>query len=854
MTPKAGLQYAAMMDAKYQPGLVEQQAREHWESNRSFRVVEDPRREKYYCLSMLPYPSGKLHIGHVRNYTIGDVISRYQRMQGRNVLQPMGWDAFGLPAENAAIQNNVPPARWTYRNIEDMKVQLKRLGFGYDWDREFATCTPGYYRWEQWFFTRLVEKGLAYKKMATVNWDPQEQTVLANEQVDSEGRGWRSGALVERRQISQWFLRITAYAEELLADIDKLEGWPESVKTMQRNWIGRSVGIEFSFATADGGRLPVYTTRPDTIMGVTYMAVAAEHELAQRAAVGDRALAAFIEECKKTNVAEAALERMEKKGMPLGIDVRHPVSGAAVPVWVANFVLPGYGTGAVMGVPGHDQRDWEFARSHGLEIRQVIRPPDGGEVDVQADGVDRQGERRLSCNSGGIFDGSCFRANAFEAGWRTAPGGDAAAARGAGQLPAPRLGRLAPALLGLPGSHRASTTIQGGDGHRCPTSSFRSSCPKTPDVSRAASSPLKARPPRSSWTAPICPNVRRAGRRRDTDTFDTFVESAWYYARYCCPGADAMLDQRARYWLPVDQYVGGIEHAVLHLLYARFFHKLMRDVGGLVDCDEPFTRLLTQGMVLKDGAKMSKSMGNTVDPQRMIDKYGADTVRLFIIFTAPPEQALEWNEQAVVGAHRFLHRMWGLYRRSVKQGDAAHAAAGAAAPGPEVAALRNKVHRLLERIDRDYCKLHYNTVVAAGMEMLNALERLPLHGDDGAPLPDMAARQAARREGLLILLRVLAPIVPHVAHALWRALACEGDVIDAPWPQVDPQALRRDTVELVVQVNGKRRGSLELAPGVGEQAAFEAAMREHNISRHVEGGEIKRLILVPGRLLNIVVQ
>ncbi|MDC0947980.1 leucine--tRNA ligase [Gammaproteobacteria bacterium] len=816
-----------MADTGYQPKSIEQRAQRFWQDNDSFKVTEDPAREKFYCLSMLPYPSGQLHMGHVRNYTIGDVISRYQRMLGKNVLQPMGWDAFGLPAENAAINNQVAPAKWTYANIEQMKTQLQALGFGYDWSRELATCTPEYYRWEQWFFTRLVEKGLAYRKNAVVNWDPIEQTVLANEQVDNEGRGWRSGALVERRELPQWFIKITAYADELLDEIDNLSGWPEAVKTMQRHWIGRSHGVEFDFAVGDD-HLRVYTTRPDTVMGVTYMAVAAEHPLASQAAKSNPALASFIDECRQSNIAEAAMETMEKKGMPLGIDAIHPLTGEPVPIWVANFVLMSYGTGAVMAVPAHDQRDWEFARKHDLDIRAVVAPADGSDSSIEnAAYLAKDGT--VTINSG-EFDGLNFEA-AFEA-ISSALEANANGERRTNY----RLRDWGVSRQRYWGCPIPIVYDQDGNTHIVPEHQLPVVLPE--DVAfQGVRSPIKDD---AAWAATTVPGTDDPGTR-ETDTFDTFFESSWYFARYCCPGADSMLDERANYWLPVDQYIGGIEHAVLHLLYARLFHKLMRDCD-LVDSNEPFTRLLTQGMVLKDGAKMSKSKGNTVDPQQLIDRYGADTVRLFSMFAAPPDQSLEWNDDAVAGAHRFLKRVWAFVQSRPQSG------------WPEVQSgneqadtLRREVHGLLQRIQRDVDRNHFNTVVAASMELLNALESANKQSDDHASIT------GAIDEGVIILLRVLAPITPHISHELWQHLDLPGTVLDAAWPVVDESALVSTTVELVVQVNGKMRGKVVVSADATDDSIKDLALTDDAIARHVEGKQLKRVIVVPGRLLNLVV-
>lgn len=831
----------------YQPAVIEAAVQDYWETAQSFAVVEDATREKYYCLSMWPYPSGQLHMGHVRNYTIGDVISRYQRMLGKNVLQPMGWDAFGLPAENAAIAHKVAPAKWTDDNIAYMKGQLQRLGFAYDWGRELTACSPDYYRWEQWFFTRLMERGLAYRKRAVVNWDPVEQTVLANEQVEN-GRGWRSGALVERKEIAQWFIRITAYAEELLTDLAGLDGWPDAVRTMQENWIGRSEGVEFSFTIAHEAADPattaeplvpivVYTTRPDTIMGITFISVAAEHPLALQQAAHDPAVADFIADCKNMQTNEAAMATMEKKGVPLAVYGVHPLSGEKIPIWAANFVLMGYGTGAVMAVPAHDTRDWEFASQYDLPIRPVIERPDSESHDYATGALVRKDG--VVCNSG-PFDGLDFAA-AF----------DAVAA----WLEARQLGKRTinyrlrdwgvsrqrywgcPIPVVYDANEVAHAVVD-----------FPVELPHAVEFS-GVQSPLATDP---NFYQTTMPNSDTPARR-EVDTFDTFVESSWYFARYCCPDAtESMLDARANYWLPVDQYVGGIEHAVLHLLYARFFHKLMRDVG-LVDSDEPFTNLLCQGMVLKDGTKMSKSKGNTVDPQAMIDLYGADTVRLFIMFAAPPEQSLEWSEAAVAGAHRFLHRWWRFVQTHKETVDAARATLvrpqwSATIIDATARTWRTQIHTLLDKARRDYAKKHYHTVVAAGMELLNALEKF-------APqvTPTVPARAAAMREGMVILNKLLAPIAPHIAHQLWQDLGEAGDVIDATWPEVDPAARQTEQVVLVMQVNGKLRATIEVAPGRPRAELEALALADARMQPYLAGKTVRKVIVVADKIVNIVV-
>ena len=873
------------MQHDYDPRGIETAAQAYWDEHQSFKAVEDPAREKFYCLAMFPYPSGRLHMGHVRNYTIGDVIARYQRMQGKNVLQPMGWDAFGLPAENAAIKNGIPPSQWTRSNVAYMKGQLRSLGFGYDWDRELATCDPDYYRWEQWLFTRLMEKGLAYRATALVNWDPIDQTVLANEQV-IDGKGWRSGAPVEKREIEQWSVRITDYAQELLDALDGLTGWPEQVRTMQRNWIGRSEGVYMEFGLAGSDEvLGIYTTRPDTVMGVTYMAVAAEHPLARRAAETNPGLAAFIEECRQGGVSEAEIETMEKRGYPLGSDAIHPVTGAAVPIFAANFVLMGYGTGAVMAVPAHDQRDWEFAEKYAVPKRQVIHSPDGSPCGIEACAYVEKGVLRDS----GPFDGlTSAQACDAIAPWLQE--------RGKGQKRINfRLrdwGVSRQRYWGCP-----IPAIRTPDGGVRPETDLPVRLPEDVVVD-GSGSPLKRMPSFSNLPS---------GEIRETDTFDTFFESSWYYARFCSSDCTtAMLDERARYWLPVDQYVGGIEHAVLHLLYARFFHKLMRD-EGLVGCDEPFTRLLTQGMVVaetwyRDGAdgrkewfnptdvevtrddkgkmlhavlkadgqpvlfggieKMSKSKNNGVDPESLIARYGADTVRLYTMFTSPPDQSLEWNDDGVEGAYRFLKRLWTLASAKAQRIGAAPAVADLAADLDDAtAAARREVQAALKKSLFDYERQQYNTVVSGCMTMVNALYRLD----------DSPGAQAVLREGVSICLRLLAPIAPHVTHHLWQELGFGADILDAPWPAVDEAALRQDSIEYVLQVNGKLRGKVTVAADADRAAVEAAALAADCVRRYtqvvavprtdnaefgtpgVSHVRVRKVIVVPGKLVNVVV-
>ncbi len=814
------------MDQQYSPAQVEQAAQQYWDENRTFNVVEDETKEKYYCLSMFPYPSGRLHMGHVRNYTIGDVVARFQRMQGKNVMQPMGWDAFGLPAENAAIKHGVPPAKWTRENIDYMRDQLKRLGFGYDWERELATCNPDYYRWEQWLFTKLFEKGLVYKKTAAVNWCPNDQTVLANEQV-IDGCCWRCDTTVERKEIPQYFMKITDYAQELLDDLDQLDGWPDQVRTMQRNWIGRSEGVEIDFSVEGRDEtLRVFTTRPDTLMGVTYVAVAAEHPLALAAAEHNTELAAFIDACKKSGTAEAELETMEKRGMATGFMAVHPLSGEQVPVWTANFVLMGYGTGAVMSVPAHDQRDYEFAQKYGLPIKQVVAPVGGEAIDLDSEAFTEKGVLVDS----GDFNGQHFN-EAFDA------IAEALSAQGKGQKKVTfRLRDWGVSRQRYWGAPIPIINCPDCGAVPVPEDQLPVVLPEEV-VLDGVRSPIKADP---EWRQCRCPKCGGAAER-ETDTFDTFMESSWYFARYCSPTDDqAMLSAAAKYWLPVDQYIGGIEHAILHLLYARFFNKLMRDVG-LIDNDEPFTRLLTQGMVLKEGTKMSKSKGNTVDPQALIEKYGADTARLFMMFAAPPEQSLEWADSGVDGAARFLKKVWAFaYQHSDLLG--AGKSFDVAAADEDQKASRREIHEILKQALVDFDKQQFNTVVAACMKMMNAL----------AAVKTGAAYGGVVNEGFGIVLRLLSPIAPHITHTLWRALGYGEDVLNADWPQVDESALVRDAIDMVVQVNGKLRGKIRVAAGADRAVAEAAALADDNVRKFTEGKEVVKVIVVPGKLVNIV--
>lgn len=818
----------------YNPQRVEAEAQSYWETHESFSVTEDPDKEKFYCLSMFPYPSGHLHMGHVRNYSIGDAISRFQRMQGKNVLQPIGWDAFGLPAENAAMKNKVPPAKWTYSNINYMRDQLQKLGYAYDWSREVATCHRDYYRWEQWFFTRLFEKGLVYKKEAEVNWDPVDQTVLANEQV-VDGRGWRSGALVERRSIPQWFIRITAMAQELLDDLDKLDGWPEKVKTMQSNWIGRSEGVNLDFTVAGEAdstlqRLSVYTTRPDTLMGVTYVAVAPQHPLALKAAEANAELATFITNQNQIKVAEAEMATIEKLGMDTGLKAIHPISGAHVPIYAANFVLMSYGSGAVMAVPGHDQRDWEFARKYGLEIKQVVEPEsEQDHCDLEREAFVTKG--RL-INSG-EFDGLDFAA-AFQAiavyledrdlGERTVNF---------------RLRDWGVSRQRYWGAPIPMINCKTCGSVTVPEKDLPVLLPEDIEIDESGSPLGKL----AEFYQVDCPRCG-ASAKRETDTFDTFMESSWYYARFTCRDqGDAMLDARADYWLPVDQYIGGIEHAILHLLYARFYHKLMRD-EGLVNSDEPFAKLLTQGMVLKDGAKMSKSKGNTVDPMSLIERYGADTVRMFTMFASAPDQSLDWSDSGVEGSYRFLKRLWKqlMEHRPISLTDF-----GKLELSSEQKQLRLKAHQTLAKVTDDFDRRQtFNTAIAATMELLNAVSKF---SENQSGEIDRLVVQEALEFSVLML----APIVPHFSHAAWSHLGHDGAAMDARWPMVDSSALEQDSMLIVLQVNGKLRSKVEVPKDIAKSDLEELALSDEAIKRFTSEGTVRKVIVVPNKLVNIVV-
>jgi leucyl-tRNA synthetase len=864
------------MEEQYQPAKIEAQAQQAWRDNNSFAVKADPKREKFYCLAMFPYPSGKLHMGHVRNYTITDVITRYQRMLGKNVLHPMGWDAFGLPAENAAIQNNTAPARWTYSNIEYMKLQLKSLGFGFDWSRELATCKPDYYKWEQWFFIRLYEKGMVYKKMATVNWDPVDQSVLANEQV-IDGCGWRSGALVERREIPQWFIKITAYANELLTSLDQLPDWPEQVKTMQKNWIGKSKGVELTFdlpqTIAGLNSFDVYTTRPDTLMGVTYVSLAAEHPISIELASKNPKLAEFIQQCKSKTVNEADMATMEKRGMDTGIKAIHPIDGRKVSVWIANYVLMDYGSGAVMAVPAHDQRDYEFAKKYGLAIDQVIAPTNGEKIDIETQAFTEKG----TLINSGKFDGLNFK-SAFQAISK------ALIDRNKGEVKTNfRLRDWGVSRQRYWGTPIPMLNLPDGGEIPIPFDRLPVLLPEDVEMN-GVQSPIKSDP---QWRKT---EFNGQAVEHETDTFDTFMQSSWYYARYTCSNfADAMLDSKeANYWLPVDQYVGGIEHAILHLLYARFFHKLMRD-EGLVDSDEPFKRLLCQGMVLADSfysqnddgrkdwfnpadvtlvrndkgkvvsathptegelqlggmTKMSKSKNNGIDPQHAVERYGADTVRLFTMFAAPPEQTLEWSDSGVEGASRFLRRLWKTVYGHLQAGTCSDF--DVESLNNQQKKLRRKTHSTLAKVGDDFGRRQtFNTAIAAIMELLNDINKL---ADRSKP-----ETLAVEKEALQTAILMLAPIVPHISSSLWKAFGHTDDIIDAQWPKVDETALIKTSIELVVQINGKVRARIEVAANADQDSIILLAKEHPAVQKLLQDKEIKMCKVIPGKLVTFAVK
>ncbi|STX29028.1 leucyl-tRNA synthetase [Legionella beliardensis] len=824
------------MDTSYKPQEIEEQAQQYWHKKQSFSVTEDLNKEKFYCLSMFPYPSGTLHMGHVRNYTLGDVISRYQRALGKNVLQPIGWDAFGLPAENAAIKHGIHPAEWTKKNIASMKEQFLRLGNAYDWKRELATCDPDYYRWEQWFFIKLYEKGLVYKKNSVVNWDPVDQTVLANEQV-VDGRGWRSGALVERREIPQWFIKITAYADELLRDLDTLTEWPAQVKQMQRNWIGRSEGCEISFTVHNySKRLKIYTTRPDTLMGATYLAIAPDHPLAKEAGRQSDEVQSFIDSCQCGRVAEADIATMEKRGIATPFTASHPITNEELPIWIANFVLMQYGSGAVMAVPAHDQRDFEFAIKYHLPIKQVIKPLGNVAHDFSKSAFTAEGQL---INSGQFDELNSPEAIKVIANY----------------LEEQELGKVTVNYRlrdwGISRQRYWGTPIPMIHCDDCgivpvPEEELPVMLPDNIELT-GSGSPLANS---IEFTQVQCPKCGQDATR-ETDTFDTFIESSWYYARFACKGQDnAMLDDRAKYWTPVDQYIGGIEHAVMHLLYARFFHKLMRD-EGLVNSDEPFIRLLTQGMVLKDGHKMSKSLGNVVDPNHLINTYGADTARLFVMFAAPPEQSLEWSDTAVEGAHRFLKRIWTFSHQHqqlfLETNDSIFGGNGHI--DWDSADLRLKksyrnVNQILAQASHDYERQQFNTVVSGCMKLFNELSSYVIETD---------ADRFFLHHAMSVLLRLLAPITPHLCHHLWLKLGYEKIIIDAPWPKVDKNALKSEETTFVVQVNGKLRAQFTVATDADESKLIEMAKEQaHNFL--VEKEVIKAIVVTHRQLINLVIK
>lgn len=809
-----------MLSTEYTPKSIEFDVQKYWDDNKSFEVSEDPKLEKFYCLSMLPYPSGQIHMGHVRNYTIGDVISRYERMQGKNVLQPLGWDAFGLPAENAALQHHLAPSDWTYKNISEMRITLKQLGFGIDWSREITTCKPEYYRFEQELFIDMYEKGLAYKKKSAVNWDPVDQTVLANEQVVN-GKGWRSGAQVERKEIDQWFLKITAYADELLQYLDKLTGWPEQVRTMQRNWIGKSEGLELDFTVESiDEKIRVFTTRPDTIFGATFISIATEHPIAILAAKKNKEIAEFLERSANVKVAEAELATLPKEGHFTGFYAINPLNQEKIPIWVANFVLMEYGTGAVMSVPAHDERDFEFAKQYNLDIKQVIKPSDNSVYSSQKAFV----EKGILINSG-QFSNLDFK-SAFE--------------------------KIADYITkNKIGSRKVNYRLRDWGVSRqrywgCPIPMIIcEKCGTVPvpkkDLPVILPEGIKLTDPRSplknlkSFLETTCPHC--GGKAiRETDTFDTFMESSWYYARYTSPNQDSKIfDERVNYWMPVDQYIGGIEHAIMHLLYSRFIYKVLRD-QGLVKNNEPFTNLLTQGMVLKGGSKMSKSKGNTVSPLTLIEKYGADTARLFIIFASPPEQSLEWSDSGVEGAFRFLKKLWAfcykhqdLFTQFNKENNLVSKNSNE----------RREIHTILKQANSDIKRLQLNTVVSACMKLFNLLQNVT---DDNLIF-----------EGGKILLQLLYPITPHITHVLWNNLGFSGDILNSKWPVEDEKALIQDTIDYTVQVNGKVRGKIT-APINADNAQLEKLARENsNIIRFLENSTPKKIIVVPKKLVNIVI-
>ena len=819
-----------MADKPYNPKEIESGVQAFWRENRVYEVSEDSNLDKFYCLCMFPYPSGRLHMGHVRNYTIGDVISRYQRMLGKNVLQPMGWDAFGLPAEGAAIKNNMPPAQWTRDNIEYMKHQLNLLGFGYDWTRELTTCDPNYYHWEQWMFSRLYEKGIAYKDNAIVNWDPVENTVLANEQV-IDGKGWRSGAKIERREMPQWFLKITHYCEELLSGLDNLD-WPEPVKIMQRNWIGRSEGVEIIFNIVDSEQtLTTYTTRPDTLCGATYMALAPEHPLVQSMSETNQDIKEFLEQTKLQAVSEEALEKMEKIGIPLGRNAINPINGNEIPIWAANFVLMSYGTGAIMSVPAHDQRDYDFAKKYGLSIQPVIIPADPSiEHDFAKEAFQLPGQLINSEQYDGIDSIEAIAAITSE-------------------LVKQKRGkkvvnyRLRDWLISRQRYWGAPIPMLSDEnGKIFPECDQNLPVVLPENVSfTGVQSPIKSM---KEFTESVDPTSKKI-HFRETDTFDTFMESSWYYARFCCPDNDQkMLDERAKYWLPVDLYIGGIEHAILHLLYARFYHKLLRD-EGLVEGDEPFKRLLTQGMVLNGGVKMSKSMNNTVDPEEMINNYGADTVRFFMMFTAPPEQSLEWSDKAINGAFRYLKKLWNIVHtriddlldtEDIHQNDALN---------DTQKELRRRTHKTIAKVSDDIGRRYtFNTAIAAIMELTNYVSSFKIETE---------CDRKVIKEALESIVLLLSPIVPHICSYLWTELGHKNAIIYENWPTFEKDLMIDEIHEIVIQINGKLKARINVMADIDEEALTKLALSEAKITQVVGQKEIKKTIIVPGKLINIVI-
>ena len=809
----------------YLPESVEKEAQKFWESNSSFSVSEDPSKEKFYCLSMFPYPSGSLHMGHVRNYTIGDVISRFQRLLGKNVLQPMGWDAFGLPAENAAIENKIQPSSWTKVNIENMQSQFKRMGFAYDWKREFATCDPDYYKWEQWFFLEMLDKGLAYQDEAEVNWDPVEETVLANEQV-VDGKGWRSGAPIERKKLKQWFLRITTFAEELLEETDRLSGWPEQVKTMQKNWIGKSEGMQFIFnQESKQDPISVFTTRPDTIMGVTFIAISPDHPIALRLEKENKKIKEFIVHLNQSKLSEADLAKQEKLGIDTGLSATHPFSKQNIPIWIANFVLSGYGSGALMGVPAHDQRDYEFAKKYDLDIKQVIKESTNDQIKNEA-----ILEKNILINSG-EFDGLDFD-KAFKKIERKSTKLKCGERQINFRLRDWGVSRQRYWGTPIPIVKNSKGEIEGAQ-----------------DLPVILPTDVKfsgVKSPLSDMKEFTNVSYENEDFTRETDTFDTFFESSWYYARFASfDSKERMLDERAKYWLPVDQYVGGIEHAVLHLLYSRFFYRCLRDLG-FVESSEPFLNVLCQGMVLKNGKKMSKSKGNAVDPNELIKQYGADTVRLFVMFAAPPDQSFEWSDQGVQGASRYLNRLWNLVQDHIQSGVINNKDFNNSSD--EVSELRNKTHQTLKKLKDDFVRRHaFNSAIASIMELTNAIPKKFL----SSQASDI--EKSAVNEAINIILIALSPIAPHITHSLWNQLGNKQAIIDVTWPEADEDLLEKQKIVIVIEVNGKRRATININPHLTQEEIQELAFQQENIKKYTMDKEIKKIIYVEKKLLNLVI-